>query len=78
MNNKIPTIEESKQHIESLVRFGLDLDLRHYSKFIKPVFDKVLQQEEEIKELKSSLSIWKDEALFYKEKARQFQEQLEE
>ncbi|NRD80305.1 hypothetical protein HPT25_23570 [Bacillus sp. BRMEA1] len=48
MNDKIPTFEESKNHIETLVKFGLDLDERHYKKFLKPVFDKIEEQQEKI------------------------------
>jgi hypothetical protein len=41
MNDKIPTIDECKYHIQTLCKYGLDLDERHYEKFIMPVFDKL-------------------------------------
>jgi len=48
MKDKIPTTNECKAHIESLVKYGLDLNERHYEKFIKPLFDKIELLENDI------------------------------
>ncbi|MDP4163373.1 MAG: hypothetical protein Q8898_09745 [Bacillota bacterium] len=39
MNDKIPTIDECKYHLQTLCKYELSLQEQSYEKFIKPVFE---------------------------------------